>query len=158
LSPLRERANLSQRVRVAQQNGGKGTMSSADTARSPLVTNEDRGRAIERRAAAMGIYTSRPFEEMSEKVDRKIPRAQYAKAIRGEASDRMFTRIEDALTLMEQRTGHDEPSNGSGPLRLVLHNVYGIGEIIAEGGDAEEVSEAVTRLVRKLREQNETPE
>lgn len=132
-------------------------MSSAVTAQSLPMTNEERGRAIERRLAAMGIYSSRPFEEMSEKVGRKIPRAQYNNAIRGEVTDRMFARIEDALTLMEQRTGHDEPNGNGAPLRLVLHNVYGIGEIIAEGGDAEEVSEAVTRLVRKLREQNETP-
>ena len=128
-------------------------MATMDAARSLAMRDVERGSAIERRAVAMAIDSAHEFERMSVEVGRKVRRQVYSAAVKGDASDTMFARIEDALRRMEERTGHDVPPDPpSGPLRLVLHNVYGIGEIAAEGGDAEEVSEAVIRLVRKLRD------
>ncbi len=129
-------------------------MRPARAAQWPAVNKTERGQSIERRARAMQIYETTDFEEHSARVGRRIPRNQYSRAIKGEATDTMYAKIEDALTAMEEATGHDEPSSSNGPLRAVLHDVYGVGEIIAEGGTPAEVAELVKLLIRNHREDN----
>jgi hypothetical protein len=64
-------------------------------------------------------------------------------------------RVELALDNYAHETGQDEPTPASDapaePLRFTFRDVYGIGEIVAEGGDSEELLAAVRKLLTELR-------
>lgn len=72
-------------------------------------------------------------------------------------------RVEEALTRLEDEQGLNaqppaQPADevSASPIRLTFHDVFGVGEIIAEGpGDKpEELIAAVTQLLAELRDQS----
>lgn len=110
------------------------------------MTNEDRGQRIKGRRLALGIKSVREFAAAT-----GIDRETLAKAERGQASAATMERAEAWLTGMEETTGHDEPSRE--PIRVVVRDVEGIGEIIVEGpvDRPDELVAAVRKLVDELR-------
>lgn len=126
------------------------THNAADTARSGHVTNETRGQELKARRLALGIKSVREFAEAS-----GIDRGALSKAEAGQASPATYDRAEAWLRGMEEETGHDEPS--SEPLRFTFRDVYGVGEIIAEGpvDRPDELIAAVAKMLAEIRNQGE---
>lgn len=120
------------------------THTAAGAARSLPMSDETRGHTIKERRLALGFKSLREFAEKS-----GIDREALSKAERGQGSSGTYDRVEAWLSRFEEETGHDEPSTE--PLRFTFHDVYGIGEIIAEGGNSEELVAAVTKLFREMR-------
>lgn len=118
------------------------------------MSNEARAQGIKDRAGDLGIFGAREFERATMRVERKVPRASITKALAGEASDQIYDRLEAALDRLEEEInpegGTDTPAH---LLRFTLHNVYGVGEIIAEGPpeDREEIVESLAKLLRDIR-------
>jgi transcriptional regulator with XRE-family HTH domain len=125
----------------------------AGTAGSPAMSNEARGGGIKARRLALGIKSLREFAEATE-----IDRQALSNAEKGQGSSGTYDRAEAWLSRMEEETGLDEPTAPEPNLiRLTFHNVYGVGEIIAEGpGDKpDELVAAVAQLFATLREQGD---
>jgi transcriptional regulator with XRE-family HTH domain len=85
---------------------------------------------------------------------------------RGEGSPTSRRRIDQALSRLEAEVGAHaqaaepeaaKPDPGASPIRLTFHDVFGIGEIIAEGpaDKPDELIAAVTKLMAELRERGE---
>ncbi len=110
------------------------------------MSDETRGHSIKARRLALGIKSVREFADAS-----GIDREALGKAEKGQGSLGTIERAEAWLDRMDEETGHDEPSTD--PIRLTFHDVYGIGEIIAEGpGDRpDELVAAVVKLLAEIR-------
>ena|SRR5690349_13603312 len=121
----------------------------ADEARSLHVTSETRGQSIKARRLALGIKSLRELAEAS-----GIDREALSKAEQGIGSSGTYDRVEAWLTSMEEETGHDEPG---APIRLTFRDIYGVGEIIAEGpaDKGDELIAAVSKLMAELREKGQ---
>lgn len=123
----------------------------AGTAQSVRVTgNLERARKIQERLDALGI-SDREFQEQT-KVDRKaLRRAANGEKVRGST----YTAIETWLTRLESENGEGVEFHEEAPrlIRITVHDVYGIGEIVAEGGTPAEVAEAVRLVVDQFRDQ-----
>jgi hypothetical protein len=119
----------------------------------PVGDDETRGHAIKRRRELLGIFTAREFERATERVGAKVPRASIANAESGVASDRIYVALETALDRLEEETGQNDQSSSGGNLKFTLHNVYGIGEVIAEGPPEarDEIVESLAKLLRDIR-------
>jgi len=113
------------------------------------MSDETRGHGIKARRLAMGIKSVREFAEAS-----GIDRAALGKAEKGVGTEATIERAEAWLDRMEAETGHDEP--GPEPIRLTFHDVFGIGEIIAEGpaDRPDELVEAVAKLFAQIRDKD----
>lgn len=109
------------------------------------MSDETRGHDIKTRRLALGIKSVREFAEAT-----GLDRGALGKAEAGEGSVATMERAEAWLDKMEAETGHDEPS--SEPIRLTFHDVYGIGEIIAEGpaDRPDELVAAVAKLFAEI--------
>jgi transcriptional regulator with XRE-family HTH domain len=112
------------------------------------MSNETRGNEIKARRLALGIKSVREFAEAS-----GIDREALGKAERGLGSGGTYDRAEAWLARMEEETGHDEPALAAAPIRLTFHDVFGVGEIIAEGpaDKPDELIAAVSKLLAELR-------
>ena len=110
------------------------------------MSDDTRGQAIKARRLALGIKSVREFAEAS-----KIDREALSKAEQGRGSAGTYDRAEAWLSSMEEETGHDEHT--ADPIRLTFHDVYGIGEIIAEapGDRGDELVAAVVKLLAEIR-------
>lgn len=110
------------------------------------MSDETRGHGIKTRRLALGIKSLREFAEAS-----GISREALTAVEKGSGSDATMERAEAWLDRMEAETGHDEPSTD--PIRLTFHDVYGIGEIIAEapGDKGDELVAAVVKLLAEIR-------
>lgn len=124
------------------------THNAANAAGYVNVSDETRGQDIKSRRLALGIKSVREFAEAS-----GIDREALGKAERGQASSGTYDRAEAWLAGMEEETGHDEPVTAA-PIRLTFHDVFGVGEIIAEGpaDKPDELIAAVSKLLAELRE------
>lgn len=111
------------------------------------MSHETRGESIKARRLALGIKSLHEFARAS-----GISRDALTAAEKGAGSEGTLDRAEAWLDRKEEETGHDEPTND--PIRLTFHDVYGIGEIIAEGpGDKpDELVAAVTKLLEQIRQ------
>lgn len=118
----------------------------ASAAGSLPVSNLTRGQKLKTRRLALGIKSVREFAEAS-----SIDREALGKAEKGQGSPGTYERAEAWLDRMEEVTGHDEPS--SEPLRFTFHDVFGIGEIIAEGpvDHPDELIESIAKLFAEIR-------
>lgn len=116
------------------------------------MSDKARGEGIKARRLALGIKSLREFAEATE-----IDRQALSNAEKGQGSSGTYDRAEAWLARMEEETGLDEPTPEPNLIRLTFHDVYGVGEIVAEGpGDKpDELVAAVAQLLAKLREQGE---
>src|SRR5690606_34807205 len=124
---------------------GGDTRSGCGREGSAVMSNETRGQAIKRRRLALGLTSVRKFAEAT-----GIDRAALTRAEDGEGSEATYDRAEAWLSRMEEETGHDgAPSE---PLKVTLHDVYGIGEIIVEGpaDHPDELVAAVAKLLAEI--------
>jgi hypothetical protein len=118
------------------------------------MSDETRGHAIKRRREQLGIFSGYEFERASERVGLMVRRALLAKAEGGDASDASYLKIELVLDRLEEEIGQDSPEDTPhGQLKFTLHNVYGIGEVIAEGPPEarDEIVESLAKLLRDIR-------
>lgn len=118
--------------------------------------SSSRGERIKARRLALGIKSVREFAEAS-----GISRDALGPAENGRASSGTYERAEAWLDRMEAETGHDEPvesSTSREPIRLTFHDVFGIGEIIAEGPSdrPDELVATVSRLLEEIRGQQKS--
>jgi transcriptional regulator with XRE-family HTH domain len=79
-----------------------------------------------------------------------------------EPSPRWIGQVERALDDFEAEAGFkpgevESEAAGAGPIRLTFHDVFGVGEIIAEGpaDKGDELVEAVAKLLADLRSKGE---
>lgn len=131
-------------------------MRPTDAARWLAVTDDDevRGQSIDRRARALGIFTTREFERMTERVGRRVPRASIKKAIGGVASDAIFDRVEAALDRLEEETEPEMPEDpGPNLIRMRVEGVYGAKSLILEGSpeNQAQLEAMVDRIMWNLR-------
>lgn len=110
------------------------------------MSEETRGHAIKARRLALGIKSVREFAEASH-----IDREALSKAEKGQGSVGTYDRAEAWLNGIEEETGHDVPSTE--PLRFTFHDVFGIGEIIAEGpvDKPDELVASIAKLFAEIR-------
>ena len=123
----------------------------AGTAQSGRVTGDvERAAKIQERLDALGI-SDREFQERTA-INRKVlRRAANGESVRGTS----YTAIETWLTRLERENAMGPETPTAEPLiRLRFKDIYGVGEMIAEGGDAEEVAAAVERVLAMLRERD----
>lgn len=125
----------------------------ANEAESARVTGDaERAKAIRERMDRLGI-SAHEFERRTG-VDRKaVGRAARGDSVRGST----YTAVETWLTKLEQENGEGvtlRRAEDAPAIRLTFHDVYGIGEIIAEGPPEERdaLVEAVSKLLRDIRE------
>lgn len=130
-------------------------MTLEDEADWRLVTGE---RFRERRDR-LGLTQSEVAEEAGIKSYETVGAVE-----RGEGSPASRRRIEEALTRLEDEQGtHAQEAEQSPaeetaePIRLTFRDVYGVGEIIAEGpaDKGDELIAAVTKLLAEMRERGE---
>lgn len=126
------------------------------TARLLPMSDEARGAELKRRAKALGITYARELERALDDVDRKVPRASISKAWAGKASPGIYDKLESAMDHLEESWSPPEGGGAladEGVIRFTLHNVYGVGEVIAEGPpeNREELVELLAKLLRDLR-------
>lgn len=127
------------------------------------MDTETRGADIKRRAEALGIFGGRELTRAVEAVGVPVSRPTIDKVLNGDpVAERSYKRLEHALTLLENEMGNsldaegemadvaDEGHEEVPAVRLTLHDVYGIGEIVAEGGDPDAVVEALTKLMQQI--------
>lgn len=112
------------------------------------MSDETRGHSIKRRRLALGIKSLREFSEAS-----GISRDALTPAEKGQGSDATYERAEAWLDRMEDEVTSDDDTLAAAPIRLTFHDVYGIGEIIAEGPSdkPDELIAAVTKLLAEIR-------
>lgn len=117
------------------------------------VTDESRGAAVRARREHLGMTVSGLAKLAG------VDRGKLAKFEEGEdaPTERWINGVERALESFEVEAGH-EPGEGamvkeSEPIRLTFHDVYGIGEIIAEapGDKGDELVAAVVKLLAEIR-------
>lgn len=123
---------------------------SRDAAGLLPMSGETRGHAIEKRANALGIYKARELERATGRVDRMVRRDLIGKAFRGQATDTTYQRLEDALTLLEEETGHDEDDDA----RVFEWHVSSQGISVtfkAPVENREEAEESALRLIREMK-------
>src|SRR5690606_21699111 len=103
-----------------------------------------RGQVLKRRRLALGINSVRKFADAT-----GIDRGALTRAEEGDGSEATYDRAEAWLARMEEETGHDQVSE---PLKVTLHDVYGIGEIIVEGpaDHPDELVAAVAKLLAEI--------
>lgn len=127
-------------------------MKTAQTNAGRLLTMESdekaRGEGIKARRLALGIKSVREFADAA-----GIDREALGNAEKGVGSPGTLDRAEAWLRRQEVENGYDEPSEVAPPIRLTFHDVYGVGEIIAEGpaSHPDELAEAVAKIFRDLR-------
>lgn len=120
------------------------------------VDNESRGEAIKRRRLALGIDSYRRFAEATGR-----DRGTLTAAEEGSPSTTTATLdwLEAWLTRAEAEAGLGEPSAAapSGPIKLTLHGVYGVDEIIVEGpvDRPDELAEAVGKILDRMKARDE---
>lgn len=116
------------------------------------MSDETRGNSIKARRLALGLKSVREFAEASE-----IDRGALGKAEEGRGSKGTYDRAEAWLSRMEEETGHDEPPPE--PLRFTFHDVFGIGEIIAEGpvDHPDELIASIKEILNEVRSKGQGP-
>jgi transcriptional regulator with XRE-family HTH domain len=127
-------------------------MSALDTSGARLRVVDDaelaRGEAIKQRRLALGLKSVRVFAEES-----GIDREALGKAEKGLGSGGTYERAESWLTRQEVENGHDDPETAATPLRLTLHGIYGIDEMIIEApaDRPDELAQAVGKILEEFR-------
>lgn len=108
-----------------------------------------RGQRIQRRRIALGLGSVTAFAEAS-----GFNYDTLARVEKDTASERMVANVEAWLDRMEAGTP-GEAVEEAGPIRLTLHGVYGVEEIIVEGpvDHPDELAEAVGKILERLRSQ-----
>ena len=117
------------------------------------MSAETRGQAIKARRLALGIRSLRAFAEAS-----GISREALTAAEEGNGSSGTLDRAEAWLDRTEFEMESDAvPAPSTEPIRLTFHDVYGIGEFIAEGpaDRPDELIAAVTKMLREIRERGD---
>lgn len=120
-------------------------------AQSPLMTDETRGQAIKRRRLALGINSMRRFAQATGR-DRET--LGDAEADADTTLDSTFDWIEAWLARAEAESGLTDAGPAPSMVEVELHDVYGVGEIIARG-DPDQVADAVAKILERLREQGD---
>lgn len=106
-----------------------------------------RGAEIKRRRLALGIKSLRVFSE-----ETGIDREALGKAEEGTASIGTYERAEAWLTRQEEENGLDDEPTTSAAVRVTLHDVYGIGEVIFDGATSpDEMAAYVRALMAEVR-------
>jgi transcriptional regulator with XRE-family HTH domain len=125
------------------------------------VTDESRGAAVRARREHLGMTVSNLAELAG------VDRGKLSKFEGGvdHPSARWVAQVERALDDFEQEAGFKPgeaaaeaaASAPSAPIRLTFHDVFGVGEIIAEGpaDKPDELIAAVSKLLAELRERGE---
>lgn len=126
---------------------------------SSLVSNQERGEAIKRRRLALDIGSHSKFEAVSEG---KFPRSTVKRAEDGNASPNTYDAIELWLDRAEARQGGPtavESELPAEPIRIEMHGVYGIDQIIVTGpvDRPDEVAETIGKVMDRIRAQAEGP-
>jgi transcriptional regulator with XRE-family HTH domain len=119
------------------------------------VADENRGAAVRARREHLGMKVE-PLAKLA-----GVDRGKLAKFERGEdqPSEPWISRVERALDAFEAETGHEQGEGAKDvepePIRLTFHDIFGVGEIIAEGpaDKPDELIAAVTKLIAELRAQ-----
>lgn len=131
------------RAAISNRNGAQS---------APVTDNEERGKSIERRRLALGINSLREFEDALEHL---VRRDTLSKVEDGTASEGTYRKVEAWLEREERENGHtaQPPADGHGPIKLTLHGVYGVDELIIEGPveHPEALAEAVGRILEEFR-------
>lgn len=117
----------------------------------PPMSRETRGAAIKQRRLDLGIKSHHDLWKLS-----GIDRQAISNAEKGVGSNQTLDRLEAFFRGYEEETGHDDPEPGA-PLRVVMRDVYGMGEIIVEGpvDHPDELVEAVGRLLSEIRNRSQ---
>ena len=116
------------------------------------MSDESRGKDLERRRLALGITSHRQFEEaVAEELG--ITRGTIARAEAGKASRNTYTALEAWLTRQEEEAGMDVPPPAPTSIKLTVHGVYGIDDLILEGPSdhPEELAEAFGMIIERLK-------
>ena len=130
-------------------------MSAVRVATSVGAVMSERGDQFKARRTAIGLSVSALAKRAN--VDRgSLANLEDGKPVR----DTTVAQIDKTLTELEVELGMDVPSvveapeAPSTPIRLTFHDVFGVGEIIAEGPSdkPDELIAAVTKLLAELRE------
>lgn len=137
-----------------------------DTAHLPVMDNESRaddlrprGRTIMRRRLAVGITSERAFADAvnadAPPGTRNIDKGTIGRAERGDASLGTYNRLEMWLDQREAELGitREPLAPAVEPLRLTMHGVFGVEEMILEGpvDRPDELAEAVGKILDRLR-------
>lgn len=115
------------------------------------VSDESRGAAVRARREHLGM------DVIGLAKLAKVDRGKLARFERGEdlPKEPWINRVERALEAFEVDNGHEpgEGAKAAEPIRLTFHDVYGIGEIIAEGpaDRPDELVAAVAKLLADIR-------
>jgi transcriptional regulator with XRE-family HTH domain len=124
------------------------TQTAARKADSSPMGDEQRGAAIKRRRLALGIDGYRQFAEATGRDRETLTRAEQ-----GNASKSTYDWIEAWLDRIETETGMNDPSPAD-PIRVEMHGVYGIQEVIVTGpvDHPDELAEAVGKILDRIRQ------
>lgn len=125
-----------------------------NAAHLPPVSNESRGEAIKQRRLDLGYENPTQFAEAIGKDWQTITRAEsgQARASTYDALEAWLSRKEEGWALPVG----GEPQAGS-PIKLTLHGVYGVEEIIVEGpvDRPDELADAVGKILERLKQRDE---
>lgn len=129
------------------------TRTQTDGAHFRPVDNESRGREIKRRRLALGIDGFRDFAEATGRDKGTLARAEE-----GTASTSTLDWLEAWLDRQETESGMNDPVPAVGPIKLTLHGVYGVEEIVVEGpvDHPDELAEAVGKILDRLKQRDES--
>lgn len=135
-------------------------MSAVRVATSVESVMSERGEHYRARRTAIGMSVSALAKRAN--VDRgSLANLEEGKGVR----DTTVAQIEKTLADLEHELGMDVPSAveappsaaPAAPIRLTFHDIFGVGEIIAEGpaDKPDELIAAVSKLLAELRERGE---
>ena len=128
----------------------------------PAMDNESegqdyrqRGRDLQLRRSAQGFKSARQFWEAA-KDETHLSRGAIQRAEAGHASNNTYNTLEAWLSREEAEAGMDSGAP-AGPIKLTLHGVYGVDEIIVEGpvDRPDELAEAVGKILDRLKQRDE---
>lgn len=128
----------------------------ATVGRFPAVTDDNGGAAIKARRVALGLSV-RSLATLAD-VDRG--QLSQFEAGRSHPQDHWVSRVVNALDRAEAETvpvPEEQSESSATPIRLTFHDVFGVGEIIAEGpaDKPDELIAAVSKLLAELREKGQ---
>lgn len=128
------------------------TPTRADRAHLPTMSDEKRGEQIKQRRLALGIDGYREFAEATGRDRDTLSRAEQ-----GLASKTTLDWLEAWLSRQETENGMTDPAPAE-PLKIEMHGVYGVSEIIVTGpvDRPDELAEAVGKLLDRLKQRDES--